>query len=79
MFCFTNHESVTQRSYHSSFTAKGRRSDNPQDGNWIPTLFQHTKAKEIAQMEQNITQKTRYDKLKQARESSRQVECERKG
>ncbi|XP_065054555.1 peroxynitrite isomerase THAP4-like [Rhopilema esculentum] len=45
----------------------GKRSDNPDDANWIPTIFQHSTAKEIARVENKIEKKARYEVLRKKR------------
>ena len=45
----------------------GKRSGNPDDANWIPTIFQHTSARDIAKVENKIAKQARYETLKKKR------------
>eukprot|EP00795_Rhopilema_esculentum_P010001 gene10001-18627_t len=45
----------------------GKRSENPDDPNWIPTIFQHTSARDIAKVDNKIAKQARYETLKKKR------------
>eukprot|EP00112_Aurelia_sp_Birch-Aquarium-sp1_P012053 Seg253.27 transcript_id=Seg253.27/GoldUCD/mRNA.D3Y31 product="THAP domain-containing protein 4" protein_id=Seg253.27/GoldUCD/D3Y31 len=45
----------------------GKRSDDPEEPNWIPTIFTYTTAKDISKVEKKMQSKAKYELLKNKR------------
>ena len=53
-----------------SFWLTGKRSDDPEKPNWIPTIFTFTTAKDISKTDKKLQSKAKYYSLKRKREKS---------